>query len=61
MDDVLVFGNTREEHDARLIDVLNRISQAGVTLNTDKCSFGQEKITFLGHVIDKTGISPDPG
>ena len=61
MDDVLVFGSTREEHDARLIDVLNRIAQAGVTLNRDKCSFGQEKITFLGHVIDKTGISPDPG
>ena len=40
MDDVLVFGSTREEHDARLIDVLNRIAQAGVTLNRDKCSFG---------------------
>ena len=26
----------------------------------DKYLFGQEKITFLGHVIDKTGISPDP-
>ena len=61
MDDVLVFGSTGEKHDARLIDVLNRIAQAGVTLNRDKCLFGQEKITFLGHVIDKTGISPDPG
>ena len=61
MDDVLVFGSTREEHDARVIDVLNRIAQAEGTLNRDKCSFGQEKITFLGHVIDKTGISPDPG
>ena len=60
MDDVLVFGSTREEHDARLIDVLNRISQAGVTLNGDRCSFGQEKITFPGHLIDKTRISPDP-
>ena len=60
MDDVLIFGSTKEEHDARLIDVLNKISRAGATLNKDKCLFGQEKITFLGHVIDKTGISPDP-
>ena len=61
MDDVLVFGSTREEHDTRLIDVLKRIAQAGVTLNRDKCLFGQEKITFLGHMIDRPGISPDPG
>ena len=50
----------KKSHDARLIDVLNKISRAGATLNKDKCLFGQEKITFLGHVIDKTGISPDP-
>ena len=31
-----------------------------MTLNQEKCLFGQERITFLGHVIDKTGISPDP-
>ena len=60
MDDVLIFGSTKEEHDARLIDILNKISHAGVTLNRDECLFGQEKITFLGHVIDKTGIFPDP-
>ena len=39
---------------------MNKNSHAGVTLNRDKCLFGQEKITFPGHVIDKTGISPDP-
>ena len=60
MDDVLVFGSTKEEHDARLTDVLKRIANAGVILNRDKCLFGQENINFLGHVIDKTGISPDP-
>ena len=60
MDDVLVFGSTKEEHDARLKEVLQQIPKAGVTLNQEKCLFGQERITFLGHVIDKTGISPDP-
>jgi len=60
MDDVLVFGNTKEEHDARLMKVLKQISKAGVTLNQDKCLFSQERITFLGHVIDQTGRAPDP-
>ena len=33
---------------------------AGITLNGNKCQFLQPRITFLGHVIDKQGISPDP-
>eukprot|EP00731_Ephydatia_muelleri_P004100 Em0002g276a len=37
-----------------------RLETAGVTLNKDKCSFGQESLKFLGHVIDKEGIRPDP-
>ena len=44
MDDVLVFGRTKEEHDARLVAALNRICSAGVTLNRDKCLFGQNNV-----------------
>ena len=29
-------------------------------LNTEKCKFWCDKVTFLGHVISKNGISPDP-
>ena len=47
MDDVLIFGSTKEEHDARLIDVLNKISRAGATLNKDKCLFGSGKDHLL--------------
>ena len=32
MDDVLVFDSTKEEHDARLTDVLKQIAKAGVKL-----------------------------
>ena len=59
IDDTLVFGHTNDEHDRRLT-VLTRLETAGVTLNKDKCSFGQESLKFLGHVIDKEGIRPDP-
>jgi len=40
--------------------VLERIKGAGVTLNSDKRQFSQSRIIFLGHVVDKDGISPDP-
>ena len=58
MDDILIHG--LEEHDHRLVAALNRIQSSGVTLNPDKCEFNKEKITFLGHVISKEGIAPDP-
>ena len=60
IDDVLVYGQNKEEHDRRLIDVLGRIETAGVLLNHEKCFFGQPRIKFLGHVVDKEGVSPDP-
>ena len=60
MDDILVFGRTTTEHDNRLTAVLTRIQAAGVTLNREKCSFGQSKLKFLGHIIDKNGVSADP-
>eukprot|EP00731_Ephydatia_muelleri_P032552 Em0024g96a len=60
MDDVLVFGRDKEEHNARLIAALNRIRDAGVTLNREKCEFEKGKLLFLGHVIDQHGIQADP-
>ena len=60
IDDVLVFGATPTEHETRLTAVLERLSSAGVTLNGEKCQFYQNSIRFLGHLIDKDGIHPDP-
>ena len=61
IDDVLIFGKTQEEHDQRLAEALTRIQSAGVTLNKDKCVFNTSTLKFLGHVLDKDGISADPG
>ena len=60
MDDVLVFGHTREEHDARLMAALERTEAAGVTLNTQKCEFAKDRLRFLGHIISKDGVRADP-
>ena len=60
MDDVLVFGHTQEGHDHHLQDTLSRIAAAGLTLNKEKCVFSKPTMKFLGHIISKNGISPDP-
>ena len=59
MDDVLIHGSTKEQHDSRVRVVLEKLRQTGVTLN-DKCEFGKTQITFLGHIISAEGIRADP-
>ena len=60
MDDILVFGCNEREHNERLTAVLERIDSAGATLNPEKCEFRKEQLKFLGHIIDASGIRPDP-
>jgi hypothetical protein len=61
MDNVLVFGSDRAQHDARLLTVLQRIDEsAQVTLNAQKCKFTKTSVKFLGHTIDQAGIWADP-
>ena len=60
MDDVIVFGANKDEHDTRLECVLQQLQSAGVTLNADKCRFAKTELRFLGHLITHQGIMPDP-
>ncbi|XP_039610078.1 uncharacterized protein K02A2.6-like [Polypterus senegalus] len=60
MDDILVYGDTMEQHDKRLTNVLKRIESAGLKLNHEKCLLRQHQLHFLGHLIDESGVRPDP-
>ncbi|KAK8767070.1 hypothetical protein V5799_006149 [Amblyomma americanum] len=60
IDDILVWGTTRQEHDERLVAVLKAAETAGLTLNAEKCKFGLTEVHFLGDVIGQKGISPNP-
>ncbi|XP_054874059.1 uncharacterized protein K02A2.6-like [Amphiprion ocellaris] len=61
MDDIVVHGTTEAEHDSRLEKVMQRIEAAGLKLNREKCLFKQKELRFLGHLIDQSGVWPDPG
>ena len=60
IDDTLIYGRTQEEHNAHLQSALQRLQDAGMTLNVDKCQFSKTSLKFLGHVIDNTSIRADP-
>lgn len=60
IDDVLVFGQTQEEHDVCLKAALDRIGHADITLNLEKCAFSQSSVCFLGQIVDAAGIHADP-
>ena len=55
-DDVLVFGKNQEEHDKHFAVALENIQRAGLLLNKEKYQFSKNRITFLGHVIDGSGV-----
>lgn len=58
VDDILVFGSSAADLDAKTRAVLTRLSEEGLTLNPDKCEFAQSEITFYGLRISPAGITP---
>ena len=60
LDDILVASPTPAQHLIDLRAVLERLSDAGLSLNRDKCVLGQSTVTFLGHSVSAAGIVPLP-
>lgn len=60
LDDILVTGSTVEESIENLNVVLARLEEFGLRLKKEKCEFGVETVTYLGHRINKEGLTPVP-
>lgn len=61
LDDICVTGENRQAHLSNLRAVLERLKRAGLTVKLNKCTFLQKNVKYLGFVIDKEGLHPDPG
>ncbi|KAI7810790.1 hypothetical protein IRJ41_006595 [Triplophysa rosa] len=59
MDDIILWGSTIEQHNERLMEVLQRVQKYGPKLNKEKCQFGVKEITFLGDKLLERGVEPD--
>ena len=60
IDDIVIMGKTFKNHLQNLRVVLEKLRGAGLRLKPAKCSLFHEKVSFLGHVIMRQGISTDP-
>ena len=60
IDDVIVYGNTLEEHARRLGHVLERFDRANLKLQPGKCVFAQPQVEYLGYVVSREGIRASP-
>uniref|UniRef100_A0A3B1JQK1 Gypsy retrotransposon integrase-like protein 1 n=2 Tax=Astyanax mexicanus TaxID=7994 RepID=A0A3B1JQK1_ASTMX len=60
LDDLIVFSDTIEEHEKRLLHVLSRLKEYGLKLSLEKCKFFQASVRYLGHVVSEDGVETDP-
>ena len=60
IDDLVIWGENKEQHDERLFQSLDQARQVNLTLNLNKCEFKVRKTTYLGEAFFKGGVQPDP-
>ena len=60
LDDIIVLGETLEEHLENLQEVFRRLRAANLRLNPEKCDFCKKSLKYLGHVVTDEGIRTDP-
>lgn len=58
IDDIVLGGYDKSEHDKRLSQLLATLKKNNVKLNKEKCQFGVSEINFMGFVISAKGIRP---
>lgn len=60
IDDILIASQNEEDHRRHIEITLERLSKNNLAINTDKCKFAEQELTFLGHLITPMGFSPLP-
>ena len=58
IDDLLVASTSQEEHLGHLRQVLERLQDHGILINTAKSVFGVPELDFLSYHLDASGIRP---
>lgn len=53
------FQITKEEHERRLLHVLQQLREYGLKLSPSKCLFFQNSVGYLGHIISSKVVETD--
>ena len=60
LDEIVLYANSLEEHEEKFNKLMERLTAANLKLQPDKCEFLRPEVAYLGHIIDKEGIRPEP-
>ncbi|KAL2230461.1 UNVERIFIED_CONTAM: Retrovirus-related Pol polyprotein from transposon [Sesamum indicum] len=60
LDDIVIYSGTLAEYVNHLRQVLTRLREHKLYAKVSKCSFAQETISFLGHIVERGHIRMDP-
>ena len=58
-DDILVFSKTMKEHLNHVRAILQTLHKESLYANMKKCTFGVDKLVFLGFVVSSKGVHVD--
>ena len=58
--DVIIYGYTREDHDANLINFLNVCQMEGLCLSSKKLELRRDRVSFFGAIYSREVVEPDP-
>lgn len=59
-DDILIYNKTIAEHVKHLRTTLEVLRPNTLYAKKTKCLFGCARVEYLGHYIDKAGVTTDP-
>ncbi|CAH2219366.1 jg1518, partial [Pararge aegeria aegeria] len=60
LDDIIVISKDFNSHVTLLLRVLDKLKEANLTINLEKCNFFASQLKYLGYVVDSHGLRTDP-
>ncbi|EFP10573.1 hypothetical protein CRE_23798 [Caenorhabditis remanei] len=60
LDDILLVSSSEEEHLEDIKELLENVVKNGLKLKLKKCVFARKELEFLGYVIGRDGLKPNP-
>ena len=59
LDDIVVYAESLEKHDKKARRLFDRVQDANLKLQLDKCDFLRTEVAYLMHIIGRDGVKPN--